>query len=175
MNLKNKIIILILILFVSIGLISFFIILPTIKDIREISSAIKREKEDLEIKYQKGQLIRKTTEDFEKAKPLGDKLLSIFIPANKELEFITTLEKISQEYGVKQKIDLKTEEIKEEKNIKILPLQLSLEGDFIQILKYLDKLNKLNYYFNVSTINFITNEKMTGEVKVIVKGKAYSK
>lgn len=175
MNFRNKIIILILLLIVGISLISLFVIRPTVKDIKEISLAINQEKENLEIKYQKGQLIKKATENFEKAKPLRNKLLSVFIPKNKELEFITTLEKISQEYGVNQKIDLKTEEIKEEKSIKILPLQISLEGDFTQILKYLDKLRKLNYYFNISSLNFITDKEMTGKVKILIEGKAYSK
>lgn len=161
----------------TIGLIVYFIILPTIQDIKRISDAVYIERIDLEKKYVRGQLLKKTLEDFEKVKPEKEKLASIFIKEGKELEFITALEKIAAGHNLEQSIQLQTAiRGKGEKNLYPLLLAVGINGDFIEILKYLKDLEKLNYYFNIFSLNIGLAAKNSENkaVNAILTGKIYT-
>lgn len=176
MNIGKKIIISAAVAGFTIGLLIYFIILPTIQDIKKISDAVYAERVDLEKKYMRGQLLKKTLEDFEKIKPEKEKLASIFINPGKELEFITALEKIAGRYNLKQNIQLPTISEKiGEKTYYPLPLEVVINGDFIEILKYLKDLERLNYYFNIASINISLDEKNSEKksVNAILNGKIY--
>ena len=153
MNAKIKITIFIVGIILIISIIAFFIIIPTVSDIKKISGAIYTERVDLEKKYLKGQLLKKTVNDFEAIKPQKDKLDTIFIIRDEELKFISTLEGIASRNNVDQTINLQTKEIKQKDGIKALPLKITVTGNFTQVMKYLTNLERLNYYFNISTLN----------------------
>jgi len=177
MTIKKKIsIVFIIVAALSAG-ITYFVILPTIKDIREMNEIIIIEKKDLELKYQKGQLIKKINENFKKIKPDKEKLYSMFVPLGRELEFIENLETIKQNYDITQQIELlnsDNEDSPENQLKKVLPLRVTLSGDFTQVLKYLNKLEKLNYYFNVHNIIMETKSSELGTVNAFLEGKTFS-
>lgn len=176
MGIKRKIIIFIGLVGATIGLIVYLIILPTIKDIKKISDAVYAERIDLEKKYIRGQLLKKTLEDFEKVKPEKEKLASIFVNQGGELEFITALEKIAAGRGLEQNIQLQAATGKKnEKNLYPLLLAVTVKGDFIEILKYLKDLEKINYYFNIFSLAIGLAEKTSGNeaVNAILTGKIY--
>jgi len=181
MSLKRKILISIILVLLFTGLIAYFIIWPTVRDIRKISQSIYLERLDLEKKYQRGQLLRKTLADFEKIKPEREKLTSIFITEGKELDFITTLEKVALINNVNQEIKLKAEEkIKNGEGAKsylTTPLAVNISGNFIDVLKYLNSLQMLRYYFNIANFSLSSasaNNNVTGEVKASFEGEVYS-
>jgi len=171
MSLKKKIILTSLVILIISTVIVVFIIWPTIKDIRKINQDIYNERVALEKKYLRGQLLRKTLKDFEEIKPNINKITAVFVPENKELEFITSLEKIASKNGVEQEIELQAKNIKTEKGIKILPLKLLIKGNFIQVLKYLKELENLNYYFNISVLSINTQNQT---INLTATGEAYS-
>ncbi|MFA6410369.1 MAG: type 4a pilus biogenesis protein PilO [Candidatus Buchananbacteria bacterium] len=174
MTIRKKIIISIIIILSTTFLIIYLIILPTVKDILEINKLVYAERVDLEKKYERGQLLRKTIEDFQKIKPQENRLISVFVIESKELEFITTLEKISNTQQLDQKIYLKSAvKTKDKEEIyDSLPVEIAIKGNFTGILKYLNDLEKLNYYFNISTIN-IGTEDGSESVSANLKGKIY--
>lgn len=174
MSLKKRIILFFAIVAISNFFIVYFIMIPTIIDIKKISQSIYAERVDLEKKYQKGQLLKETIENFSKIKSEKEKFEKSFITEGKELEFINALEKISENYGVSQNISLqKNQEKTSEKNFYYqLPLQMTLSGDFISILKYLSELETISYYFNIPTVNITAKD---GQTTVNLIGEVFIK
>ena len=172
MSLKLKTIIFVSINILLIVVISLAIILPITQDIKKIGEAIYRERVDLEKKYLRGQLLKKTISDFEKIKPQKDKLNTIFVIEGEELQFISHLEEIASLNNVRQTIELDTKNYENQERIKIFPLKITAQGNFAPIMKYLTDLEKLNYYFNISSV------KMGAEKDLIITtldGKVFSR
>jgi Tfp pilus assembly protein PilO len=118
-------------------------------------------------------LLKKTIDDFEKIKPEKEKLEKAFVVEGKELDLITILEKISDSHGLSQELSLqKNPNVEESRNFYYhLPLEVNLSGDFVNILKYFEDLEKINYYFNISTISIRNNDgvitmKLIGEIYI---------
>ncbi len=159
LNLKNKIIAslsgFILIFFCLI----YFIVIPTIKDIRAMDNDIEEQRIDLEKKYIKGYSLKQLTENLKKIQPKLSQLDQIFINKNDELKFITTLENEADQAGVIQKINLNPPQAADSQKFQKNNLQLSTKGGFHQQLKYLQNLESLSYYINVYSIEFISANK----------------
>jgi len=160
--------------FVSIyAVIIVFIILPTVKDLRVISKAIYNERVDLEKKYLKGQLLKKTVEDFKKIKPGEERLDAIFIVKGNELTFIQLLEEMANDNEVSQELFLKKGQPAEE--LPSLPLEITIEGDYLNTLNYLNDLEQLDQYFNIDIINISTfGVESKGTIKMTLEGKIYT-
>jgi len=173
-NVAKKIIAYTLTVICLILLIIYFIVIPTVRDIKKISSDVYAERLDLEKKYLRGQLLKKTVEDFEKIKPQKNKLLSAFITENQELEFITNLEKIATENKLTQNIRLhQNPDDQGDKIFYNLPLEVTAQGDFINIMKYLRDLETLSYYFNINSISLDSDGQTPLSVSVNLKGSVY--
>src|SRR3989338_5790437 len=104
---QRKMIIMILTVLITSGLIVYFIILPTVKDIKKITASVYAERLDLEKKYLRGQLLKATVENFEKVKDQQPLLAGSFVAAGQELNFIQTLEKIANRHQIDQDLKLK--------------------------------------------------------------------
>lgn len=151
-DLKNKITITLVGFIVIISSLIYFIVIPTIKEIRAMGSAIEAQREDLEKKYIKGQSLRQLTENLNKIEPKLELLDQIFINKNRELEFITSLENEANKNQVSQKINLSAPQKAENQNFQKTNLQLFTKGDFIKQLQYLMDLEGLSYYINVKIL-----------------------
>ncbi|MFA6215697.1 MAG: hypothetical protein WC768_03955 [Patescibacteria group bacterium] len=172
MKIKQKIIIFLAIVLFITGLVIYFVILPTVNDIKKISSDIYAERIDLEKKYQRGQLLKKTIADFEKIKPQKDRLSSIFIVSGNELKFITDLEEIAALHKLTQNLNLQPIKNLEDGSFYSSPLEIKTLGGFTETLKYLKDLEKLTYYFNISSLEFRSDDQ-TGLISNTVSGKIY--
>jgi len=172
MSFKLKIAVYTTLVIIVISVIIALIILPTVQEIRQISVSIYNERIDLEKKYLKGQLLKKTIADFEEIEPQKEKLESIFIIESEELEFISTLENVSSISGVKQVIELKTKDIQEKNNIKTYPLKITASGDFNQIMKYITSLEGLDYYLNIDYLKIVSDQ---NSLMATLTGNAFAK
>ena len=85
----------------------YFIILPTINDIKTLKADITAEKVNMEIKINRGKNMSKLSEKVKKIEPQMEKFSQIFINQTRELEFITSLEGIAKNNRVIQELDLK--------------------------------------------------------------------
>lgn len=138
--------------FVIILSLIYFIVIPTIKEIKTMGDSIEAQREDLENKYIKGQSLKKLTENLNKIEPKLELLNQIFINKNRELEFITSLENKANKNQISQKINLGNPEKTENKNFQKTNLQLFTKGGFIKQLQYLKDLEQLNYYINIKLL-----------------------
>lgn len=151
-NLKNKITISLSGFFIVILSLIYFIVVPTVQEIKTMGDSIEAQREDLEKKYIKGQSLKKLTENLNKIEPKLELLDQIFINKNRELEFITSLENKANKNQVSQKINLSAPEKTENQNFQKTNLQLFTKGVFIKQLQYLADLEQLNYYINVKIL-----------------------
>lgn len=132
-----------------------FIILPTAKKIKFLSQEIDNQYFYLENLYVKGQVLKVIKKDFETYGPQIEEFSNVFIKKNKELEFITALERTAEKENIDQNLVLEEARasIDTDSGIEILPLQLSLFGDFKNNLEYLTALESLDFYVNLKSIN----------------------
>ena len=130
----------------------YFIVAPTIKEIKTMGQAIEAQREYLEKKYRKGQNLKQLTENFKKIEPKLELIDQIFINKNRELEFITSLENEANKSQVSQKINLSAPSKETGPNFKKIGLQLFTKGDFEKQLSYLLGLEHLSYYINIKLL-----------------------
>lgn len=167
-NLKNKIIaILVGFVLIIFGLI-YFIVVPAIRDIKIIGGEIEDQRIDLEKKYIKGGSLRQLTENLKIIEPKLSLLDQIFINKNRELEFITTLENQANEAKVVQKINLSPPPTTENQEFQKNDLQLSVNGEFNEQLKYLINLESLNYYINIKSLELSATPR-SGQPAPVIK------
>jgi len=182
MNPKKKIYLLIAIILIVIISISFFILIPTIKDIKNLNKGIDEQKLEIEKRYIQTHGSKRIT-NLNKIKTDVSKLSSIFVKKDFELEFITTLERLAAENNLEQQIKLQPNNQKIAGLIKSIPIQISLKGDFLDVLKYLQGLEKLEYYINIDSIDLTTlffkkeaagpNQAGVGQISVSISGETY--
>lgn len=152
LNLKNKITASLAGFIIIILSLIYFIVIPTIKEIKAMGRAIEAQREDLEKKYIKGQSLKQLTENLSKIEPKLDLLDQIFINKNRELEFITSLENEANKNRISQKINLSAPQKTENQNFQKTNLQLFTKGGFIKQLQYLANLEHLSYYINIKLL-----------------------
>ncbi|NCO79963.1 hypothetical protein CO116_01805 [Candidatus Falkowbacteria bacterium CG_4_9_14_3_um_filter_38_19] len=151
-DLRKKIIASVLIFLAVILSLIFFIVIPTVKEIKRMGHEIEAQRIDLETKFLKGQNLKQLTKNLNEIEPNLIKLDQVFINQNKELKFITTLEQIANANKVGQKINLGDSQPLENQIYKKVPVQLFTQGNFINQLNYLLELESLNYYLNIKSL-----------------------
>ena len=185
MDKLNKKIFTITIGFLLIIGILYFLILPAISEIKEMSVDIYNKKSVLEKKSFASQDIKEKLKKINTIKK-SPEFYSCFIIHGQELDFIETIEKKAKQYSIKQ--DLK---IINQADIdkKYLLLSINLEGDYISLIKYLTSLEKEKYYINIQSItlssdkkiaktneiNINNEQKKNSRLKLVVKAKVYFK
>lgn len=178
MSIKRRMILSVVMVILVNALIVYFIILPTIDDIRAISDAVYRERVDLEKKYQRGQLLNKTLENFEQVKEQRGKIGSAFIIEGDELSFITALEAIAEKNKLAQDIKLDSKKVAESKNLfQSQKINVSLTGKYGGLRQYLYELELLPYMINIFDVTWTTPEKIQPADAILtmnLDGKIYS-
>ncbi|OGL87879.1 hypothetical protein A3I42_03545 [Candidatus Uhrbacteria bacterium RIFCSPLOWO2_02_FULL_49_11] len=140
------------------AIIGVLIIIPAIRDIRNLNARIHTQRQALEMLYQRGQNIRTSSAEYENVKKDIPLITSSFLTLGNELEFITALEAAAAEIGVQQTINLDTaqnapaEGAPPESVSRRVLLRLDLEGTFAQLIPYLQELEAMRPYINILTI-----------------------
>ena len=172
MTIKRKISLTLAAVTTLLATITYVVILPVINEITTVVRAIHNEREDLEAKYQRGQQIRRITAEFKKIQQDLGRLNALYLPAGRELNFITTLETIARTYQLEldKTTDLATAFPSPDTP---LPLTLTLRGSFTQITRYLLELERQDIYFNIGHLSIRGRVPQTGEVTAVIAGQAY--
>ncbi len=151
-DLKNKIIASLVGFLAVIFCLVYFVVLPTIMDIKTMGDDIEAQRVDLEKKYIKGQSLRQLTENLKNIEPKLNLLDQIFINKNLELEFISSLENEANKNQISQKINLSSPQATENQDFQKINLQLFTAGNFVKQLKYLMDIESLKYYINIKSL-----------------------
>ena len=175
-KLKKKIVFLIPTLFLAIAML-FFLIIPFIFEIITISTDINDKKILLRNKPSLSKDIKaylNKLDEIEKSAVFT----SSFIFPGKELEFIEALEKIAESCEVKQNIDI-SHSPQEDKGGEIV-LSIDLEGSYINLIKYLTRIEKEKYYINIYSLSIDSSKIVKGitlnnKLKMSINGHAFLK
>jgi len=167
LDLRKRIILSIVGFFIFIFAVIYFVIFPSIRDIKNIKNEIESQRLELERKYVKGQSLRKMTEKLKRAEEKVYVLDQVFIGPDAGLEFITALEGAAGKNGVNQKINLLSQTPVDNGFYKIVPLQLSSQGEISRQMSYLVSLETLNYYVNIKSLELSSGSRFapTGEAE----------
>ena len=156
-SLKKKIIAGPIFFFALAGSIIFFIIMPSIDDIKYIKEEVEMQRIDLEKKYVKGQSLKQLKENLKKIKPELEMINNAFIVSGHELDFITTLENFAHKNNVEQKINMNAfKDLNESQVLQKIPLNLSLKGNFTNLINYLIDLEASHYYININSLEILS-------------------
>lgn len=173
---KHKILLSIVAALIMTVLIILFIIIPTVQDIQTINRNIISEKENLELKFKKGQYMKKVMEDLKNIEPNVTALRSVYLRKGEELDFITTLEKISEKFNLESDINIIQDQARESSDgLQELGIEIQLDGSYEHTLRYLTELEQLDYYTTIHSLEISSTEKNTGRVKSKLRGKIYIK
>lgn len=153
MSIRKKTIIMVSIIVAAISAIAIFVIVPTIKNIKDISLKINSMKLEVEKNYDNRITLRNAIEKLKKIQAATEDFMDICIKEKEELNLITSLEDIAERYGLAQEINLiydKETVVAQEKNQ--VGIQINLKGNYLDIIKYLYDLRRMPYYINLSSI-----------------------
>jgi hypothetical protein len=138
----------------AIILLAVFIIYPAAREILSAKREITQQKELLQKEQTREYALKNVLASYRLHEPKIEFLNRIVMQKNRELEFITSLEDIAARYNLRQKIDIGNYQIMPGNNFSQMPLQLQLEGNFIDELAYLQELERLPVYINIKHLNF---------------------
>lgn len=148
--------------FVILGIVIIaFVVLPSIKEINRLNKQISLYKTELEQKYQERFNVRKTIDDLERARKLLPSLWVAFIPKEGEIDFVENLEQLADKYSLNQQLGLSAEAKNKNTGLAPIAVTLTLEGDFPNIVRYLEELEKQNIYINFKDVLFSQRREIT--------------
>jgi Tfp pilus assembly protein PilO len=172
MSVEKKLIITILLALTLIFLLGFFIIRPLFNDITDLAKKTENEQQSLEELYQRGKTLTQIQGELKQITDRQEDLEKIFFEQGKELDFITTLEKISSENNVTQDVSLRQQENYRD-NYTIMGVGLDLEGSLIDLLKYFQSLEKLENYINITSFNLTPSPEKSNQLKISLEANTY--
>lgn len=148
-----------------------FFIVPSIQQIIQMNNEITQQRLDLEKKSSLGLNIKNTKADLKEIEDNIFQLDSFFIKPGEELSFISSMETLGIKNGIKLTINPKFPGQDIGGRIKAIPLQISAEGPYDQIQKFLLDLEALPYYYNISSIS---QSGSSGDISIQLNGDIYS-
>ncbi len=166
------------------AVIFIFIIQPAIVDIQAFNDRIQLERVALENKYASRRNIKNIIADLKYASdgiaPLEEKII---VKKGQEVPFVSGLEKIAEKNNLAQKIKitpLAAEEAEIKNAVVKQNISITLSGDYINVLKYINDLEKSSVYIIISGVNIgsgggdANNKAISaGNVKAYIEGYVY--
>ena len=162
---KNKFFINIVSIIIITAAVFIFITYPTIKEIKSFSQEIYNYRLYLEKLYLEGQVLKNIVRELKEVEPHLEELSEVLIDKKEELNFIISLEKLANNSELIQDLKINPSQEVSKNTYKILPVQITLQGNYSQLIKYLTEINKLNYYINIKHLSI---NKIGGASKINV-------
>jgi len=146
---------------------TFFTIL-TILDILNLNKQIYEKRVELETKYLQGLSLKKTNLEIEQSRERLENINQIILNTDNTLNFINDIEKTAEIHNVKHIILLPNFE--KPKFPSPVSIQITLNGSYVNVLKFISALDTKPYYFNIYNISF---DKQTSEITANLEAKMY--
>ncbi len=163
---KNKILYLTIIFLIIFFTIFYVVIKPSIKNTELLRVQIIDQKVELEKNLTKDARMVKLSDKVKKIEPQIDKINNIFIKKNQELEFITLLEGVASENKITQKINFDPSNAKKFSNYSKSQIKITAKGEYKNIINYLKKLESLQNYINIYSLN-LTSSNLSSKQKTL--------
>lgn len=125
------------------------VIYPLIGQIKKSSEELARNRQDTEIFFANWQDLKKSQEITKEIKNKLDELNPV-LPKGEAIKFIEALENIAARTNNKQKIDVAGQNAKAKD---LIDFQISLQGNYLDLIKFLINLEAIPYNSEIKTIN----------------------
>ncbi|MFA5211484.1 MAG: hypothetical protein WC414_03185 [Patescibacteria group bacterium] len=140
-------------------LVSFGIIMPTVKYIKGLKRNIEITENEIEKSYQKINSLKNSINKLGEIKSEVEPFYFLTLDEGDELSVIKVLESLASQNNVLQTLDVNFNDCKtlSKDNLYNKPhyvFKLKLVGKYVDILNYLDDLEELPYYFLIDQISF---------------------
>jgi len=132
------------------------IINPLFSRITSLNSEVYDKRVQLAIYQQQRLNVEQTQQDYKKIKDDIENISKIFVNKDNILDLISKLEKISAAHSITQSINLDSTPADESADM--LPMQITLNGKFQNLVNYLADIERLDYYIVIYGINFSTSD-----------------
>lgn len=158
---KNKELYLIVIWIILIFAVVLIFVIPNMKKIKALTNEVTETEKQLQGLQNSGQSKKEAEENFRLIKKDLATIEAIIPKRGQELSLITTLEEIANQNNLQQKMNIYLTDSKTAKapagnapaaDKNSLPFQLTIDGKLINFLNYLNDLEKLKYYLNITSI-----------------------
>lgn len=127
----------------AVGSIAIFLFLPTLRDAQELRRQIVDAQTELEAQYTNRKNLLSSRDKVEETRGIMQALAVQFVPAGRELDFITAVEALAAKNGVTERLQLsRLEEGKKAPEISNR-FDLVIDGTYLAALQMLTDLEKL--------------------------------
>jgi Tfp pilus assembly protein PilO len=157
LNLKNKNIAIAIVVIIANAAVIYFLILPTIDKIKSLRNEILNIEIDSANKITQERNIHDLNNKIKKIQPQLDKINSIFINQNREIEFISALEELADKYTVNQKLNIDFNNPAKGDIFNTVPVSINANGNFNNLVSYLSAIEAMSYYINIDNVSFTAN------------------
>ena len=128
---------------------------------------VKKKNNIIESYKSKDQVLDRLKSDYEIIEGEYDQFMNLFPSEDNLIDFVKEIEKIAELSGNNQTIAI-SDKVVEERDFKVLPIVINLEGSYDQLEEYLVMLENLAYFTQIDVIEYITEEK-DGKLNTIIK------
>jgi Tfp pilus assembly protein PilO len=163
-SLQKKLFIFISSIVLAVALISFLIVLPSLRQISELKRSINATEEFIEQQYLRTQHTKKSIRHLSEVLVQTEKFYNAVLKKEEELKIITQLEGLAAKNKIDQKIDLqfiepvaeneKTSVKKQPFDLPYYQISFSNTGEFQNLVAFLQDLEGLDYYLIIDSLQW---------------------
>lgn len=113
---------------------------------------------DLEEKYIKGQNLKQININLRQIEPNIGLLDQGLLEQGDEFGFVSNLEDLANQKNVDFKINLGEPKKINQKNYATMPITITANGSYLNLLKFIYSLENLNYYINIENLEISSNQ-----------------
>lgn len=172
---KNRFYINLAVIFLFFILIVAFVVYPALVEINRANAEIMAERAKLQQKLAMGLNIKKIARDLENIKEPAKKLDEIFIAKGDELEFVNQLEKMAGQNGIDIRLNSDFISQNAKPGVNRVEIQMGISGDYQRLIGFMDELEKIKTYVNLTTLIFAPDSKSSSAVNAQLTGNIYFK
>lgn len=170
MKFRDKNIIFFTALIIIFGVFYVFLVYPLRNNLAEIKGKIDEQRTNLEILKNKSQDlsgVKKDAEEINDKKLVLDKMI---ITSGNQLSLFKDIENLAQMNNLVQNFSLDTKAIKTANSE--VKMTISVTGDYLAFLRYLEGLESLNYYIKVISGEIVSSSS-PGSITATLQAKTY--
>jgi Tfp pilus assembly protein PilO len=151
---RQKIAIATLIALLSIGGVVFFVLRPTLAEIKNKRTTLLNLKIEEINNQEKSRNIDILNSKLATIEPQIKELDKIFVDKEGGLEFIVAMENIAKLHDIEQHLDLKPIDTVSADKFKKTPLEINASGEYKNVIAYLEAIESMDYHLNIEEITF---------------------
>lgn len=148
------------------------VIYPQYREIKKINQEIFTIRTTLEKKYEATKQMHKSQINLTTAEKISAELDSLFVKKGEEIKIVKALERLAEQLSLEQNLSLSSAANKVNDNLSDLDLQITVTGNFQNLMKYLEALEKNNYLFAITDVN-VNSKNEPSSLLLSLKAKIY--